>query len=63
MYWPEEDLVSAVCQTSIIEPDNLVYKTICKVKVGRKVYPGIIADIGKNGRRKIVRLTHYVDSP
>ena len=45
VYWLE-DLVSVVSRTSIIEPSNPACMTVCKVKVAKKEYSGVVIEIG-----------------
>ena len=49
IYWPEESAVSVVNSCKIIdpEPDSLQLQQDCKVKVGRTIYSGRVAAIGK----------------
>ena len=51
VYWPEEDAVCIVKTGSIVSPfvETLRRGDKCRVKMGRKTYPGQFVDIGKNG--------------
>ena len=46
VYRPEEDLVSVVSRTSIIESSNPARMMVCTVKVAKKEYSGVVIDIG-----------------
>ena len=46
IYWPEEDCTSVVSCHDVVEPQDLKIKVPCKVKVGKEVYTGVIAEIG-----------------
>ena len=49
VFWPEESAVSVVnaCKITDPEPDSLQLQQDCKVKVGRNIYSGKVAAIGK----------------
>ena len=49
IFWPEESAVSVVNARKITdpEPDSLQLQQDCKVKVGRNIYSGRVAAIGK----------------
>ena len=47
--WPEESAISVVnaCKITDPEPDSLQLQQDCNVKVGRTIYSGRVAAIGK----------------
>ena len=49
VFWPEESAVSVVnaCKITDPEPESLQLQQDCKVKVGRNIYSGKVAAIGK----------------
>ena len=49
VYWPNEEGVSVVSRNAIVMPgaDNLVVDSECRVRVGKEVYAGKVAALGK----------------
>ena len=49
VFWPEESAISVVnaCKITDPGPDSLQLQQDCKVKVGRNLYSGKVAAIGK----------------
>ena len=50
MLWPEGDLGNVVKRSDLVSPlsDKLQVKAPCEVKWGRKVYPAVLAAVGKS---------------
>ena len=49
MFWQEENATSVVnaCNITDPEPNGLQVQEDCRVKVGKSIYAGVVAAIGK----------------
>ena len=57
MHWPKEDSVSVVAAKDLHDGQKEIGQT-CSVRVGKRLFPGRIAEIGKKLQHESVAFTY-----